>query len=139
MHIGSGQGVGGFGQERGATESLRAPSLGGDDPPRWLLRALILAVSASLAGCAAKPSRPITVIEIVAPRPPPPVRTEVVPPPPQPIETVEWRPGHWQWTGHDYVWSPGQYMARPDAHAVWEPDHWVETSSGWSWVPGRWR
>jgi hypothetical protein len=102
------------------------------------LRLLVVATMAALAACATRPHI-VTVTEIVAPRPPPPLRAELVPPPSQPIETVEWRPGHWQWTGHDYAWSPGLYMERPDAHAVWEPDHWTETADGWAWVPGRWR
>jgi WXXGXW repeat (2 copies) len=101
------------------------------------LRLLVVATMAALAACATRPHI-VTVTEIVAPRPPP-LRAELVPPPSQPIETVEWRPGHWQWTGHDYAWSPGLYMERPDAHAVWEPDHWTETADGWEWVPGRWR
>ena len=106
---------------------------------RFPLRILAVAIMAALAACVTRPPRTVTVTEIVAPRPPPPLRAEIVPPPTQPIETVEWRPGHWQWTGHDYAWSPGQYMARPDPHAVWEPDHWAETSGGWAWVPGQWR
>jgi WXXGXW repeat (2 copies) len=96
---------------------------------------------AALSGCVAYAlaPRPVVVGEVVAPLAPPPPRVEVVPPPPRPVETVEWRPGHWHWDGRAYVWIPGGYVERPHRAARWEPGHWVERPRGWVWLPGGWR
>jgi hypothetical protein len=49
-----------------------------------------------------------------------------------------WRPGHWKWTGNDYVWQDGYFMARPSMTALWSHDQWVQRRYGWTFVPGHW-
>ena len=93
--------------------------------------------AASLAGCVVEPRR--EVVEVVAPRAPPPPRFEAVPPPPRPVEVVVWEPSHWHWDGREYVWVGGRYIERPHRQAEWEAGHWRERGSQWVWVPGRWR
>ncbi len=112
--------------------------------PRLLLGLALLvpSIAVSTTGCVVETPRPHReVVEIVAPRAPPPVRYEVVPPPPAGrVEVVTWDPGHWHWNGHEYVWVPGHYVERPRREAVWEPGHWAERPNGaWVWVEGHWR
>ena len=110
--------------------------------PRLLLTTIVALPLLSLsAGCVVEEPRRGPVVEIVAPKPPPPVRYEVAPPlPPERVETVVWDPGHWHWNGRDWEWIPGHYVERPHREARWEPGHWAERPNGsWVWVEGHWR
>lgn len=69
--------------------------------------------------------------------PVPPLRAEVVPPPP--AGRYIWRPGHWQWTGVQYAWAPGEYVVREGGWHRWVPGHWVRRGGGWVWDPPHWR
>lgn len=77
---------------------------------------------------------------IVAPTLPPAAPVETVPPPPPyGSQSVLWRPGHWNWTGTAWAWTPGVYVARPQPGAVWVPGHWVAQANGeYAWVSGHW-
>jgi hypothetical protein len=99
--------------------------------------ACALSLAGLVAGCVVQERRP--AVEIVAPKPPPPVRYEVIPPPPRPAEFVEWRPGHWHWDGREYVWMGGEYIERPHPRAAWSAGHWEVRGDRWAWVEGRWR
>ena len=92
-----------------------------------------------LTSCAeTPPPRERIVVEerYVARRPPPPVR-EVIIEAPGPRERFIWDPGHYEWDGYDYHWSPGHWIERRAGH--WVPAEWVETSRGWRFLPGHWQ
>src|SRR5580704_8880424 len=55
----------------------------------------------------AAPSNAGTTFVSVAPFAPPPARVETPPPPP----LAAWQPGHWSWSGGQYVWIAGQIRA----------------------------
>ena len=74
---------------------------------------------------------------IIAPQAPPPMRTEIVPA--APATDVVWQPGRWSWSGTQYVWVAGQYVARPRPQVAWIPGHWDQTPAGWAWVNGSWQ
>ena len=50
-----------------------------------------------------------------------------------------WVGGHWRWTGADYDWVPGRWVARPRPAAVWVDGRWTRRGSGWAWYDGYWR
>ncbi len=50
-----------------------------------------------------------------------------------------WRPGHWEFDGRDFNWTPGQLIARPSPDAVWSPDRWERRGFGYAYVHGYWR
>jgi hypothetical protein len=105
-----------------------------------------------LIGCAEEPA-PVTTTttevtrevtttgpatrEVLVTRAPPVVRVET--------ETVApgrgyvWTHGYWRWTGSDYVWVPGAWVARPRSTAVWVEGHWARRAGGWVWIAGHWR
>src|SRR5499433_3876371 len=90
---------------------------------------LVMLVALALVGCAAEPTTVTTTTttqevtttgparEVLVTRAPPPVRVET--------QTVApgsgyvWTTGYWRWTGVDYVWVPGSWIARPRLAAVW--------------------
>ncbi|SJZ93805.1 YXWGXW repeat-containing protein [Enhydrobacter aerosaccus] len=77
--------------------------------------------------------------EIIVPTAPPPPREEVVPVlPSERLERDVWRPGHWQWNGHEYVWVAGHYVERPRRGAVWVPGRWERRPHGWVYIEGHW-
>jgi WXXGXW repeat (2 copies) len=82
-----------------------------------------------LAGCAAENPPP--------PAPLPPM-TETIPKPPVTATPLIWQPGHWDWTGSSYVWTPGDYVPRGGHGELWMPGYWEKTASGWVWHPARW-
>lgn len=67
------------------------------------------------------------------------------PPPGEPIYEVtpgersgyEWVSGHWEWTGTDYVWSPGRWIESRSGY-VWVPDNWWRRGKSWYLNPGHW-
>lgn len=105
------------------------------------IAAVALPLLAMTAGCVVEPRHEHAVVEIAAPKPPPPARYEVPPPPPPArAETAVWDPGRWRWDGHDWIWVPGHFIERPRREAQWEPGHWQERpNGGWVWVEGHWR
>ncbi|HWE76162.1 MAG TPA: hypothetical protein VG328_23580 [Stellaceae bacterium] len=74
---------------------------------------------------------------VIAPSAPPTVREEIIPP--APSTDVVWQPGHWAWTGSQYTWVSGVYVARPRPQVAWVPGHWDRGSNGWTWVDGYWQ
>jgi hypothetical protein len=88
----------------------------------------------STAPVAAAPSYAGTTT-VVAPYAPPAPRVEN-PPPPSPL--MVWEPGHWSWSGAQFVWTPGHYAERPSASATWCPGYWQQGPAGWVWIEGSW-
>jgi hypothetical protein len=85
---------------------------------------------------AAIPSNAGTTFVSVAPFAPPPPQVESPPAPPSPLAV--WQPGHWRWSGGQYVWVPGRYVQRPTSSANWVPGYWQQGPNGWIWTEGRW-
>jgi YXWGXW repeat-containing protein len=111
---------------------------------RTLLAGIVLPFLTLAAGCVVERPRPVAApgaVEIIAPRPPPAARYEVVPPPPAGRgEAVVWERGHWHWDGRDWEWIPGHFVERPHRQAEWVEGHWAERPNGtWAWTPGHWR
>ena len=91
---------------------------------------LFLAVSLCLiAGCA-----PV----VVGPPPKPPLRTEQIPLPPASDSPVTWQPGHYDWTGTDYVWVPGEWVSSAGHGIMWQDGEWEGTPPALVWVPAHW-
>jgi hypothetical protein len=105
----------------------------------------------ALSGCGSEePQRTTQVIvqppaqqqpspSVAAPGPPPPVQNEVVPPAPSGSGSVVWRPGHWRYSGNQWLWQPGQYVSPPAGQTTWIPGRWAQQpGGGWVWVDGYW-
>jgi WXXGXW repeat (2 copies) len=43
--------------------------------------------------------------------------------------------GHWEWTGDNYMWSPGKWVADKDG-SVWVADSWAQRGKKWHLTPG---
>lgn len=73
-----------------------------------LILVLLLAPAFALTtGCYVKTEKE----EVKQPPPAPtssPLRVEERPAAPSSADV--WRPGHWDWNGHEYVWVPGQWQ-----------------------------
>jgi WXXGXW repeat (2 copies) len=75
----------------------------------------------------------------VAPYPPvPPPVAENVPLPPVSATPLIWQPGHYDWTGTSYAWSPGRWVDRAGHGTLWQDGYWAQTSGGYAWVPPHW-
>jgi len=73
------------------------------------------------------------------PYPPvPPPMAEAIPKPPVNQLSLMWQPGHWDWNGRGYYWSPGEYVPAAGHGQLFQPGYWVETTSGWVWLRAHW-
>lgn len=94
------------------------------------LLAVALAFGAALlAGC---------TVEQAYPPPIPATTVEVIPKPPVSGTQLIWQPGHWDWNGTNYVWTPGVYVPRTTQSNEFMPGWWKLTPSGWQWQPAHW-
>ena len=89
---------------------------------------LLLGVLFGVIGCAVD----------VPPSPIPPPMAEAVPKPPVSPVPLMWQPGHWDWMGSSYVWTPGQYVDAAGHSASWMVGWWERTGAGWVWRPAHW-
>jgi WXXGXW repeat (2 copies) len=106
-------------------------TLKGRASPTFAVKAA-LAVITALATLGSVPAFAQAVI--IAPSPPPPMRTEVVP---VARPGYVWDGGHWRWAGGGYKWVPGHWRpVRVGAH--WVPGHWVQRGPNWRWIEGHW-
>ncbi|HEY7577985.1 MAG TPA: hypothetical protein VH855_10340 [Acetobacteraceae bacterium] len=92
------------------------------------MKRMLVAIVLLLIGCT-EPS---------APPPVPPPMAEAVPKPPVSPVPLVWQPGHWDWAGSSYVWTPGQYVDAANHSGNWMPSYWEKTGSGWVWQPAHW-
>lgn len=93
-----------------------------------LLRLAGLVLALAVASCA----------ESGPPAPIPPPMAETIPKPPVSATPLMWQPGHWDWTGSAYVWTPGQYVEATGRGGTWMQGYWQKTDSGWAWHQGHW-
>lgn len=93
---------------------------------RWMLGAMCLA----LASCVPPPPGPPPV---------PPPQPETMGIPPVTATPLIWRPGHWDWTGSSYVWTPGAFEPAGGHTNMFMPGHWELTpGGGYAWQPAHW-
>ena len=96
--------------------------------------ALIIAGSGLISFVLAQPPQPTPL--------PKRVRAEscVVPLPPPPGDRYVWEPGHWHWTGAQYVWFRGEYVIRQVGFHNWVVGRWVWSPQAehWVWRPAHW-
>jgi hypothetical protein len=77
--------------------------------------------------------------EIYVPAAPPPPRAEAIPNlPAERVDVERWQPGHWRWSGDEYVWVEGRYITRPQPRAEWISGRWEQRPRGWVYVEGHW-
>lgn len=74
----------------------------------------------------------------VIPPPVPPIRTEVIPLPPVSSVVVIWKPGHFEWNGSDYTWTPGEWVDRAGHGTTWQDGYWEGAGAAAVWIPGHW-
>src|SRR5271168_243699 len=77
---------------------------------------------------------PIAAAEILSDTAPPPPRLEHAP---TPRDGYVWSAGHWELSGHSYVWVSGSWITERRG-ARWIVDHWDQVGSQWHYVPGHW-
>lgn len=58
-------------------------------------------------------------------------------PPTSPVAQI-WRPGHYDWTGTEYVWIPGEWVERAGHSSLWQDGYWRESGSAEVWIPAHW-
>jgi hypothetical protein len=101
--------------------------------PRWMKHGALVLAAGVLFACASNPPPG----EVVVVRRPPPNRVEVIAV--SPGRNHVWVGGHWRWTGNDYDWVPGRWVAPERGYRRWVPGHWAHTKRGYYWVEGHWR
>jgi hypothetical protein len=75
--------------------------------------------------------------EVMVTRTPPVVRVETQTA--SPGKNYVWTRGYWRWTGSDYTWISGSWVARPRPAAIWIEGEWQRRPTGWVWVAGHWQ
>ena len=95
---------------------------------RRIVAGLLFVSALILAGC----------IQLPPPAPIPPPMAEAIPNPPVSPVPLMWQPGHWDWTGNSFVWTPGQYVESAGHGGTWMPGWWQQTGAGWVWQPAHW-
>jgi hypothetical protein len=91
---------------------------------------LVAAVTLALAGCAVYTANPYPPV--------PPPQAEVMPKPPVSAQPLIWQPGHWDWNGANYVWTPGAWVPRAGHGSLWQYGYWTLSGGTWVWVPSHW-
>jgi hypothetical protein len=110
----------------------------------WL-KALALALAASLTACVvapapyqegAPPAAAAEDTEEQASEPPPPL--PVYEQPPCPVEGYIWTPGLWRFGPEGYFWVPGTWVAPPQPGVLWTPGYWGLAGAVYVFHPGHW-
>src|SRR5438046_9604928 len=102
---------------------------------------LLVLATCALISCAEEPTtvttttttREVTTTspatrEVLVTQAPPVVRVETQPASPGP--GYVWTTGYWRWTGAQYVWVPGTWIARPRPAVGWVAGHRVRRPVG---------
>ena len=56
----------------------------------------------------------------------------------QPSPRHVWVSGYWQFSGGQYVWTPGRWDTPAQAGATWQAASWSQVGGRWVFTPGRW-
>ncbi|ATB38510.1 hypothetical protein CYFUS_003945 [Cystobacter fuscus] len=78
----------------------------------------------------------VTNEEVVASQAPPAPQMET--PPPAPAPSYTWAPGYWYWSGVNWSWVTGSWMAPPRPDLVFVTPRWVRRGPSWYFVGGGW-
>ncbi len=70
--------------------------------------------------------------------PVPPIPPEQVLAPPPSRTPLIWQPGHYDWTGVAYIWTPGAWVERAGHGTLWQDGFWQPGPSESTWIPGHW-
>ncbi|MBU6498887.1 MAG: YXWGXW repeat-containing protein, partial [Rhodospirillales bacterium] len=70
----------------------------------------------------------------------PPPKNEVIPKPPVSEQTQVWQPGHWDWDGSSYAWTPGAWVKRGGHSNQWMDGYWTRNVAPGPchWVSPHW-
>jgi hypothetical protein len=99
--------------------------------PTLLAGVAALAVASCVVTSTAAPARGI----VVSGPPPAVIREEL---PPAPTSMATWVAGYWHWTGIQYAWIPGHWVAAPPTGAVWRAPTYVQNNGVYFYEPGGW-
>ncbi|MET0403731.1 MAG: hypothetical protein ABW123_15075 [Cystobacter sp.] len=78
----------------------------------------------------------VTNEEVVASQAPPAPQYES--PPPAPAPSYTWAPGYWYWSGANWTWITGSWMAPPRPGLAFVTPRWVRRGPSWYFVGGGW-
>lgn len=65
-------------------------------------------------------------------------QAELVPLPPRSSVPLIWQPGHYDWNGALFVWTPGQWVERAGHGTLWQDGYWRREAGRYVWVPAHW-
>jgi WXXGXW repeat (2 copies) len=65
--------------------------------------------------------------------------SDTQPLPPVSGDQLIWQPGHWDWTGTTYAWTPGQYVPAAGHGPLWVKEQWGLVNGQWQWQPAHWQ
>ena len=100
-----------------------------------LRAALSLAGVLAIGNCVPQAQPGVGVVYVD--RTPPGRLIEVAGVPPRP--GAIWMSGHWRWSGREFYWVPGEWVAVRPGYRTWVPARWIKTRRGWYFIEGHWR
>jgi len=74
--------------------------------------------------------------EVATTQAPPQLQVEA--PPPPPAQNLTWAPGYWYWSGTQYVWVEGTWVAPPQPDLVFVAPRWARRGHSWIFIDGGW-
>ncbi|MFY0568001.1 hypothetical protein ACN28E_29790 [Archangium lansingense] len=74
--------------------------------------------------------------EVATSQAPPQLQVET--PPPAPAQNLTWAPGYWYWSGNQYVWVDGSWVAPPQPNLVFIAPKWSRRGHSWVFIEGGW-
>lgn len=105
--------------------------------PRATALGLTAAAFVTISGITAASADPFVIgVRIGNSAPPPPV---VEHPWAAPSPNAVWIPGHYEWTGNQYVWVSGYYSYPPQPGFVWVPERYEHRDGVFYFHAGSWR
>jgi hypothetical protein len=78
----------------------------------------------------------VTSEEVATSQAPPQLQAET--PPPAPAPNLTWAPGYWYWSGSQWDWVEGTWVAPPQPGLVFVTPRWVRRGPSWVFLDGGW-
>ncbi|PTL85440.1 YXWGXW repeat-containing protein [Vitiosangium sp. GDMCC 1.1324] len=78
----------------------------------------------------------LTNEEVTTAQAPPQLQAET--PPPAPAPNLTWAPGYWYWSGAEWTWINGTWVAPPRPGLVFVTPRWVRRGPSWAFIDGGW-